>query len=107
MNKVKFVFRFFDNIFRNFYVSKKKTNSSGDLILYRNDKGSVAFVYSINQERILFNYDDFFLVSNMFNIPTSDLVDICKEYVLTKFNINNEGGFTFMPTNFKSLDKWN
>jgi hypothetical protein len=97
----KIVFKYFDMIYSGYNKigrGPKTTRSSHVLYEYINDDGRIAFTYHTNDEDVFFNYDDFYTAKNMLGVPTSDLSDICREYVAYKIDNPNAISSKFFLT---------
>ena len=90
----QFIIKFFDSVFSGFVKSgARPIPMNFPHVLYRyidsknRVKGNIGFTYNTEVEIIYFDSSTFYMVKNMFGISTTDLIDICKEYVADKFDI--------------------
>ena len=85
--KKRLVFNYFDTIYSGYKKHGRRPVtmvSPNVLFEYKNEDGNVAFEF--NTQSIRFDYKDFYTTKNMLGIHIPELSDICKEYVVNKFD---------------------
>jgi hypothetical protein len=99
----KLVFNYFDIIYSGYkrHGRRPMTMSSPNVLFeYKNEDGRIGFSYDTEQERINFDFNDFYTTKSMFGINIPDLIDICKKYVANKFDEPNALSTTFFTKTF-------
>lgn len=86
------IIKFFDSVFSGFVKSgARPVGMTIPHVLFRymesKDpvKGNIGFTYDTEIETLTFDYGTFYMAKNMFGISIPDLVEICKEYAVDKF----------------------
>ena len=89
---INLVFNYFDIIYSGYkkHGRRPMTMSSPNVLFeYKNDDGRIGFSYDTEEERIDFDFNDFYTTKNMLGVNIPDLTDICKKYVANKFDEPN------------------
>jgi hypothetical protein len=103
--KKELVFRFLDTIYSGYKKELLEVDGIDHFgFKYVHKNGRVAFDFIFSLEELRFQYNDFFMVVNMFGISIPDMSDICKEYAANKFDYPLILSSKFFPRHLRETD---